>query len=216
MSRVSVGGRAQQWRRVAVALMCVLTCACGGASGKTPAASSPNTSHTTAASPSSVASQTAAPPPTTFTSKTYGYTLNLPPLWTATEAQKAWDGKAGLSSDSAEVDQLIGTYNATAWALARRSNLKLEAYTAAMIATNARDHGDTCPAKPESKHRITIGGGAGTLLAYNCGILINLAAAVHHGVGYQFGFRDPTVQAATDPADRATFLAILGSVHFPD
>lgn len=81
-----------------------------------------------------------------------------------------------------------------------------------MMAANARDHGDTCPAKPETKHRITIGGGPGVLLTYNCGILINLAAAVHHGVGYQFGFRDPTVQAATDPADQTAFLAILESI----
>jgi hypothetical protein len=57
------------------------------------------------------------------------------------------------------------------------------------------------------------GANPGILLAYNFGILINLAAAVHHGVGYQFGFRDPTVKAATDPADQAAFLAILESMQ---
>ena len=85
-----------------------------------------------------------------------------------------------------------------------------------MMAATARDHGDTCPAKPETRNQITVGDGPGILLEYDCGILINLAAAVHHGVGYQFGFRDPTVKAATDPADHATFLDILKSIQFPD
>jgi hypothetical protein len=53
------------------------------------------------------------------------------------------------------------------------------------------------------------------LLAYNCGILINHAVTVHHGVGYDFAFRDPTVAAATDPTDHAALLDILGSVQFP-
>jgi hypothetical protein len=66
------------------------------------------------------------------------------------------------------------------------------------------------------RQRINVGSDQGVLLAYNCGILINLAAAVHNGVGYQFGFRDPTVNAATDPADEATFLAILESTQLPD
>jgi hypothetical protein len=151
-----------------------------------------------------------------FTSDTYGYTVTLPAQWTSKQAQKAWDGQVGLSSDSAEVDQFIGTYNASSWAAAAPSQLDLEAYTADMIAMNAREHGDTCPAKPEASHPVTIGGDDGIVLEYNCGILINLAAAVHDGVGYQFGFRDPTVQAASDPTDQATFVAILESMQFPD
>ena len=146
----------------------------------------------------------------------YGYTLQLPALWSSIQAQKEWDGKASLSSDSDEVDQFPGTYNASSWAVAAPSTQNLAGYTAAMMAATARDHGDTCPAKPETRKQITIGDGPGVLLEYDCGILINLAAAVHHGVGYQFGFRDPTVKAATDPADLATFLGILKSMQFPD
>jgi len=52
------------------------------------------------------------------------------------------------------------------------------------------------------------------LLAYNCGILINIATTVRHGVAYQFVFRDGGVPAATDPADNATFMQMLRSVHF--
>jgi hypothetical protein len=142
--------------------------------------------------------------------------VSLPAGWAAVQAQKAWDGKAKLSSESPEVDEFTSPASASSWALAAPSTQKLAAFTASMIATNARDHGDTCPAKPEKTVPVTIGDGPGTLLAYNCGILINLAAAVHNGVGYQFGFRDPGVHTATDPADQATFLAILESMQFPD
>jgi hypothetical protein len=53
------------------------------------------------------------------------------------------------------------------------------------------------------------------LLEYNCGILINMAATVRHGVGYVFVFRDDSVQAASDRTDHAVFAQILRSVEFP-
>lgn len=61
---------------------------------------------------------------------------------------------------------------------------------------------------------ITVGGERGTLISWNCGILINVAVTVHAGIGYTFGFRDPAVRAATDPTDRATFVGVLDSVTF--
>jgi hypothetical protein len=88
------------------------------------------------------------------------------------------------------------------------------AYARYLVAWNARFHGDTCPAKPHTSRSITVGGDPGILLAYDCGILINIAGTVHEGLGYWFGFRDPSVQAATDPVDRNAFLQILGSVRF--
>jgi hypothetical protein len=179
-------------------------------------ASDPAVPSTSTTSSADTASPSASSNRTTFGSRTYGYSLELPALWAAIPAQKTWDGRAPLSSDSDEVDQFPGTYNASSWAVAAPSTQNLAAYTASMIAATTRDHGDTCPAKPETRTEITVGGGPGILLEYNCGILINLAAAVHHGVGYQFGFRDPTVKAASDPADHETFLGILTSVQFPD
>ncbi len=190
----------------------LLVASCTGSDSSVSSAPSTSSGGTTTHS----ASQAASPAPATFTSATYGYTLRLPASWSPIQAQKTWDGKASLSSDSDEVDQFPGSYNASSWAVAARSRQNLAAYTAAVIAANARDHGDTCPAKPETREQITVGDGPGILLEYDCGILINLAAAVHHGVGYQFGFRDPTVNAATDPADHATFLDILKSIQFPD
>jgi hypothetical protein len=205
---------ARHWLLMAIATLAGLTSACGGGSGATSTASTPPASKTTATSASSTAA--AAPSSTAFTSKTYGYTVELAAGWTAVQAQKAWDRKSALSSDSAEVDQFIGPYNTSSWVFAAPSTQKLTAFTAGMVAATTRDHGDTCPSKPDAKRRVTIGGDPGMLLEYNCGILINLAGVVHHGVGYESGFRDPTVKAASDPADHAAFLAILASMQFPD
>jgi hypothetical protein len=65
------------------------------------------------------------------------------------------------------------------------------------------------------RNRVTIGGQPGVLLAYNCGILINFALTVDHGVEYWFVFVDQGVPAATDPTDHAPFLKMLSSVQFP-
>jgi len=47
-------------------------------------------------------------------------------------------------------------------------------------------------------------------------VVINIGVTVHRGMGYTFGFRDPAVQAATDPTDRAIFTDLLKSLRFPD
>jgi hypothetical protein len=168
-------------------------------------------------SPIPSASQRAAPSPATFSSTNYGYTVSLPAGWTSVQASKAWDGSQGVSDLAPTSDQFLGPTNENfkSWAVAAPSRETLAAYTDAVVAATTRYHGDTCPPKPAAREPITIGGAAGTLLSYNCGVLINLAATVHHGVGYQFGLRDQAVIAATDPADRALFLAILQSVRFP-
>ena len=141
--------------------------------------------------------------------------MALPAEWTSVPATKRWDGKSGVASDSADVDQFVSPFSASSWGFAAPSKQDLAAYTAALVAATTRYHGNTCPPKPQMITRITVGGGPGSLLAYNCGILINLATAVHHGVGYTFGFRDPSVHAATNPNDQAMFAAMLTSVRFP-
>ena len=87
----------------------------------------------------------------------------------------------------------------------------------ATIQGTVEDHGDTCPkAIPDAQHPIEIGGQPGMLLAWDCGLLIDQAVTVRDGVGYFFGLRDPTVQAATDAADRRLFFELLDSVRFAD
>ena len=170
----------------------------------------------TAATPSPTASIEPSPsPPSSFTSPVYGYTVELPGGWKAIEAKVAWDGTSSISSDGPEVDQWIGRTEASAWAFAAPYSGDLNAYTKKTVADNAKYHGGTCPPTPETQDPITIGGEPGTLLAYDCGILINLALAVHDGVGYSFGLRDPTIPAATDPTDAAAFAGLLDTVQFP-
>jgi len=91
----------------------------------------------------------------------------------------------------------------------------LKAYAAKTIADTAKYHGDTCTAPPEAQDQIKVGGEPGKLMAWDCGILINIAVTVHNGIGYTFGFRDPSVQKATDPTDGAILLGLLESMRLP-
>ena len=151
-----------------------------------------------------------------FKSATYGYSVTLPSGWTTVQATKAWDGIQAYNHESPESDQLVGPAAASAWAVAAPTDKDLAGYTTELIAATARDHGDTCTAPPGAQDSIKVGSDPGTLIAWNCGILINLAAAVHNGRACVFGFRDPAVPAATDAADRSTFVSLLESVRFPD
>jgi len=170
----------------------------------------------TAATPSPAASIEPSPSPaSSFTSPVYGYTVELPGGWGAISAKAAWDGTSKTSSDSPEVDRWLGRTGASAWGFAAPYAGDLSAYMKKTLADNAKYHGDTCPPTPQVQQPITVGSEPGMLLAYDCGILINLAVTVHDGVGYTFAFRDPNVPAATDPTDAAMFAALLGSVQLP-
>jgi hypothetical protein len=161
------------------------------------------------------AAPTASPVPTTFASTTYGYSLTVPAGWTSIQASVAWNGSGAPFSGDAEADQFNGPGTASAWAFAAPTTKDLAGYAQERIAATAAAASATCPAAPDLQDQIEIGGEPGTLLSWDCGILINIAVMVHNGAGYLFGFRDPAVHAATDAADRATFLDLLKSVRFP-
>jgi hypothetical protein len=163
------------------------------------------------ASASSSASASAA----LFTSKTYGYSLTPPAGWTTIQATAKWDGKGAPFHDVPEADQFVSSGPASAWFFGAPTTKDLRAQVAETVTANATEHGDTCPPVPEFQDPIDIGSESGVLLGFDCGILINSAVTVHDGMAYVFGFRDPSVHAATDPTDRATFLALLKSVTFP-
>jgi hypothetical protein len=169
-----------------------------------------------AESPSPAAAPTPSGSPTAFTSKTYGYSLTVPAGWTTIQATAAWNGKGAPFHDVPEADQFVSAGPASAWFFGAPTTKDLAARLKESIAANAAEHGNTCPPVPAFQDPIEIGGDPGVLFGYDCGILINGALAVHNGVAYQFGFRDPTIHAAKDPADRETFLALLESVKFPD
>jgi hypothetical protein len=152
----------------------------------------------------------------TFTSPEYGYTVTLPAGWAATQAYSKWNGSAELVKDSLDVDRFFrASSSALSFAAAARWTHGLPAYRKFLIASTVRYHSDTCPSRPDKQAGIAIGGRPGVLLEYNCGILINIAATVRHGVGYVFTFRDDSVQAASDRTDHAVFVQMLRSVEFP-
>jgi len=151
-----------------------------------------------------------------FASEAYGYSLTLPRGWTPVQASARWDGKGAPGSDDAVVDQFIGPAAAISWAYAASTTRVLPAYVKKTIKVTVEDHSDTCPANPVAEESIQIGGQPGTLLAWNCGVLVNQAVTVQHGVGFFFGFLDQSVHVATDTADRKLFLKLLSSVQFAD
>jgi hypothetical protein len=148
---------------------------------------------------------------TTFTSDTYGYSLTVPTGWGWVQASARWNGKGSPGAIDPVADQFIGPADTSSWAFAAPTTKGLRAYVKATIQGTVEDHADTCPKPtPDAQHPIEIGGQPGMLLAWDCGLLINQAVTVEHGVGYFFGFRDPSVQAPTDAADHRLFL------EFPD
>ena len=210
----------KEWRvintgRAAAALLLTATFALASCSGSGSSGSSSGIATNARVTVSSSASQSNPPRPTTFTSKAYGYTLTVPAGWSTRQAFAKWDGESELDGSSAFVD-LIGTPSDSkgVWAAAGRTNRDLAADTTFAITWNYHYHGDHCPRRPDMRNRLTIGGRPGVLLAYNCGILINFAVTVDHGVEYWYTFVDRGVAAATDPADHATFLKMLSSVQF--
>lgn len=159
---------------------------------------------------------TASPSPSTFTSKLYAYSISVPPGWTATNAGTRWSGIGAPDIQDLTIDAFVSPGTSAMIVSAAPTTKDLAAYTADGIASIFMVHKDTCPAAehPESVESITVGGEPGELESINCGILINVAYAVHGGQGYRFTFRDPAVHAASDPVDKATFLAMLASVEF--
>jgi hypothetical protein len=197
---------------VLLAALCLLASCSSGSSTRS---SSPDASHTVTTPQASGSSQ-ASPARGTFASDTYGYSLTPPAQWTSVQASGKWDGQTGLDIDAPQVDKFRSpTTDPAFWAVATPWQRSLAAFTSFAISWNSSFHGDTCPAEPNTRTPITVGGQPGELLAYDCGILINTAVTVDHGTGYWFVFRDQGVQAPTDPTDHATFLRVLKSVRFP-
>ena len=205
----------------------VVSIAFAACTGQSPAATG-GTNAATGAAPTGPAA-TALPTPTAaastsrpaatltvFTSPLYGYTVTLPPGWSAGAAILKWDGTAQPAHEEPVNDKFGGPQAATAWAYAGPVSLDLAGYTKDRVAATLRDHGDTCPAGPEVSEPVQIGGQKGTFLAFDCGILINQALTVRDGVGYSFVMRDFSVAAATDATDRALFQQLLDAVVFPD
>ena len=201
------------------ALIAIAACAGPGATPASPAATaavSQAPSIAVATAPVTVAPPTVATP-VSFTSPLYHYSVTLPARWSVGPALLPWDGASAPGHDDASVDRFDSPATVSAWGFAGPATVDLDRFVAENIAWTVRDHGDTCPARtPETNEPIQIGGKAGILLSWNCGILINQALLIREGTGFVFVMRDPNVPAETDPDDRAILESLLDSVIFAD
>lgn len=154
--------------------------------------------------------------PTAFVSPLYGYGITIPAGWQVVPATVAWDGTSAPGHEEPVNDRFEPSGSASFWAYGGPWSGSLAAFVQNRIAANARDHGDTCPAKPEVQESITVAGEPAVFIAWNCGILINTVVLVHGGVALNFAARDPGVHAATDPADRAVLDQLLATLTLPD
>ena len=214
---------------LAVSLVAVVALgACSGSSvaptGAASSAAGTATAGATTAGPSLPivsTTPTAAPQPsvqatpTAFTSPIYGYSLTLPPDSSVGPAMLRWDGTSRVGHDDPIVDKFTGPGSESFFAFAAPFAGTLDAFAKAQIMATARYHGDTCPRPPEANEPIQIAGGPGVFLAWNCGILINEVVTVRNGMAFSMVARDPAIQAATDPADRALFDQLLSTLVLP-
>ena len=200
--------------------------ACTGARvtpSSSPASPSGAPTPTLAASAAAVTpGETGLPPastdtlPVAFTSLLYRYSIVLPPGWSVRAAMLDWDGASTPGNQDGTIDKFIGPSSTTAWAYAAPVKVDLDGFVRDNIDWTVRDHRETCPATgPETTEPIEIGGEAGVLLSWDCGILISMAVLVRDGTGFVLVLRDPDVHAATDAADRAILEELLDSVTFP-
>ena len=206
-----------------VTLLAIGACAGPGATPSSAPANAAATIATSQAPSAAVATPRATPAsstaatPVNFTSLLYGYSITLPAGWNVGAAMLRWDGASSPGHDNGSVDKFVSPATVSAWGYAGQVTVDLDQFVANNIAWLVRDHGDTCPATaPETTEPIQIGGEAGVLLSWNCGILINEALIIRKGRGFVFVMRDLGVQAATDPEDRAILGSLLDSVTFAD
>jgi hypothetical protein len=199
----------------------VALAACSGQSGAPSSAPAsvlvtPGATQAPTTTPTAKPAAATAATPAPFTSLLYGYSLTVPAGWNVGAAMLRWDGASSPGHDDGSVDKFVSPATVSAWGYSGPVSGDLDQFVKDNIAWTVRDHGDTCPAtKPDKTEAIQIGGEAGVLLSWNCGILINEALLVRDGTGFVFVMRDPAIQAATDPADRATFEALLHTVTLP-
>ncbi len=162
------------------------------------------------------AGQPGSSPTQVFASPQYPYSITMPIGWYATAASVTWHGTSAPAIDDPAVDAFGPSGRSSgrgAFGSAAPTTSTLADWVAAGIQNASNFHAE-CPATPDLVESVTIGGQPGTLEALNCGILIYNAYTVVDGYGYRFGFRDASIKGATDPADEATFKAMLDSVVF--
>jgi hypothetical protein len=153
---------------VVMASLALAACSAGGAQSGAPSASAsaaPSPASSPAASPvvagpSSSASADAA----VFTSAQYGYSVQVPPGWTAEPATSAWDG--GDVDHSADyADRFADTDANTYFVLGTPTDRSSAEFAADHLDWLAANRG--CPA-PASETEVSVDGATGVRVAIHC------------------------------------------------
>jgi hypothetical protein len=169
-----------------------------------------------AAAATAPVSPSVAASPFAFTSPLYAYGITLPSDWGVGAAILRWDRASAPGSDDSAVDKFASPATVSVFGYAGPVTGDLDRFVKDEIGWTGRDHADTCPKRvPDTTEAIRIGGKAGKLLTWDCGILINQALVVSGGTGFVFVMRDPGIHATTDPTDLALLHQILDSVTLP-
>ena len=143
----------------------------------------------------------------------YGYSIAVPPGWSATPAAVRWDGESQPSLGP-NVDLYSGPH-LIVLGFAGPFAGDLTAFQADRVAANARDHAECGSDAYQGGQPIDVAGQPGLLLTWDCGALVEQAITVHAGVGYSFTIRDLNFAASLDPTDLASVRSMLDSVTFP-
>jgi hypothetical protein len=208
-------------KRLALFFAALVLAGCSGSSvgpSAAPATVTATVAPSGLASPAAttLGSPSAAPSPVAFTSPLYGYSVTLPSSWGVEAATLRWDRASAPGSDDSTVDKFASPATVSVFGYAGPVRGDLDRFVKDEIGWTGRDHGDTCPKRvPDTTEAIQIGGKAGKLLTWDCGILIHQALLVSGGTGFVFVMRDPGIHATTDPADLALLHEILDSVTVP-
>ena len=208
-------------KKLALCFVALVVAACSGSSVSpssapaTVAATVAPSEQPTPAAPTH-GSPSGAPSPVGFTSPLYSYSITLPSDWAVGAAMLRWDRASAPGYDASAVDKFASPATVSVFGYAGPVKTDLDRFVKDEIGWTGRDHGDTCPTKvPETTEAIQIGGKAGKLLTWDCGILINQALLVNAGTGFVFVMRDPGIHATTDATDLALLHQLLDSVTLP-
>ena len=153
--------------------------------------------------------------PTSFESERYGYRLTVPAGWTGGQAFRTWDGTGAPGYDSLPTDKFGGPTPVTVWAYARPFDGSLSDWVSSTLQASSIEH--TCPTRPESNERLTVGDERARLLGMHCpsdgGIFVAIAVTVHDGSGFVFAAQDSS-GGTEQPEIRFTLLKLVDSVSF--
>jgi hypothetical protein len=154
-------------------------------------------------------SEVGSTPARVFTSRLYGYSVALPAGWSAHPGQR-WGGIGAHRP----VDVFRGLPYVAAWAFAVPRPASPDAYATAITPTAAQL---PCPAAPQTRQAVTIGGVPARLIGMRCpaqgGALMMTAVTTVGQSTLVVMFEDSSGTLSAEQADRAAFREFLAGIR---